>query len=94
MKLKIHINIDELVLEGLSHKDYPEIIMTAKLELARLIMEEYLDQSISNNVNEAFRTNSKTQYIIHVNSKNVHAIGMQIASSVHQSLRKRSLFHI
>jgi hypothetical protein len=92
IKLRINVNIDELVLEGFDRKDSSEIVMAMRLELARLIMEEDLYQSIDNDGNESFRTNNKTQ-VIYVDRKYSRDIGMQIAHFLQFSLRKRSLFY-
>lgn len=86
-KLKININIDELVLEGIDHRDYPQIISAAKLELTRLVMEEGLFQNMSNYDKIVSSTKSKPMNVIYANSKNLDAVGIHIARSICESLK-------
>jgi hypothetical protein len=83
--MKIHIEIEQLVLYGFSYHDHKHITSAIKRELATLITEKGLPQGISEKKQISNLHTSSLQIQIKSDPK---SIGMHVAGSIYGALKQ------
>jgi hypothetical protein len=83
--MKIDVQIDELVLEGFDYHDHKRISNAMKIELARLIIENGLDQKAVERKDGAANISAPVFQI--PMDRNPRMVGNEIARSIFKSLK-------